>query len=101
VQAGGELIGSLVESIGKFVGTLTNQQNASEPQPGGCEMKAGSATKWSDRINIQETITKAIHAETDSEGKSRISFTLPEKPVLDGFVQAATQWLSSLGGSQK
>jgi superfamily II DNA/RNA helicase len=96
VQAGGELISTLVESLGKFVGTLTNQQNVSEPQS-----DDGEREQRSPRTFIQETITKAIHVETDSEGKSRISFTLPEKPVLDGFLQAATQWLTSLGGSRK
>jgi hypothetical protein len=39
--------------------------------------------------NIQKTVAKAIRVESDSEGNSRLSFTLPERPVPEGLLQNA------------
>jgi len=45
---------------------------------------------------VQKTVSEAVRIETDAEGKTKLSFTLPEKPVVDGLLQTASQWLSSL-----
>ena len=83
VQAGSEI----VESIFKFVGTLAAQPGTQPPAPS---------------IRSSALLTAArevVRIETDDDGKTKLSFTLPEKPVLDGLLHAASQWLSTLVNS--
>ncbi len=102
VQAGSEI----VESIFKFVGTLAVQTDSARQDslnvPTISPMVSAAREMLPQVLpTIQKTVAENVRVETDSEGKSRISFTMPEKPVLDGLLQAATQWLTSLAGSRK
>ncbi len=102
VQAGSEI----VESIFKFVGTLAAQTDTMQKDSSNAPTispMVSAAREMLPHVQqaLQKTVAEAVRVETDSEGKSRISFTMPEKPVLDGLLQAATQWLTSLAGSRK
>jgi superfamily II DNA/RNA helicase len=93
IQAGGEI----VESIFKFVGTLVaSSENASRESSSGQSIPTMIMAAKEVMPQVQRTVAEMIHMETDSEGKTKLSFTLPEKPVLDGLLQVATKWLGSL-----
>ncbi len=84
VQAGSEI----VESVFKFLGTMADQGEKTATT-------AKIATTVRDVIpTLQKTVADAIRVETDAEGKAKLSLTLPEKPVLDGLIASAMQWLS-------
>ena len=89
----------IVESIFKFVGTLTDQTAQRESSAGPSVPSLVTAAK---KVlpQVQKTVAEVIRVETDTEGKTKLSFTLPEKPVLDGLLQAAAQWLGSLGSGK-
>jgi superfamily II DNA/RNA helicase len=95
IQAGSDI----VESIVKFMGTLANPEAQQESSPGTLIPALITAAKEV-LPQVQKTVADVIRLETDSEGKTKLSFTLPEKPVLDGLLQAAAQWLGSLGGNK-
>jgi hypothetical protein len=95
VQAGSEII----ESIFKFVGTIADQ--AAQPASSSASSVPSLVTVAKEVLpQIQKTVTDVIRLETDADGKTKLSLTLPEKPVLDGLLQAAVQWLGTLGGSK-
>jgi superfamily II DNA/RNA helicase len=96
VQAGSEIIGSIMKLVGTFI-----DQPTKEP---GTERSAvpGLATAAKEVMPlVQKTVSEVVHVETDTEGKTKVSFTLPEKPVLEGLLSAASQWLSSLVADKK
>jgi len=92
IQAGSDI----VESIFMFVGTLANPEAQRESLFDASIPTLVTAAK---KVlpQVQKTVADVIRLETDSEGKTKLSFTLPEKPVLDGLLQAAAQWLGSFG----
>ncbi|MCL2304661.1 MAG: DEAD/DEAH box helicase [Planctomycetaceae bacterium] len=90
-QAGGEIL----ESIIKFVGTLTQPLTQPGVQPPALVTAAREVVPL-----VQKTVSEAVRLETDSDGKTKLSFTLPEKPVLDGLLQAASQWLQNIAGNR-
>ena len=96
VQAGSEI----VESIFKFVGTLQSniEPGKNEPETVSPEFPLLQTAAKEVMPQVQKAIAEVIHVETDGNGKTRLSFTLPEKPVLDGLLQAAAQWLGTLSG---
>ena len=99
IQAGSDI----VESIFKFVGTLTDQTVQRESSTGPSIPTLVTAAKEvlpPIKETLQKTVAEVIRVETDSDGKTKLSFTLPEKPVLDGLLQAAAQWLGSLGSGK-
>jgi hypothetical protein len=57
-----------------------------------------NAAKVSDQIlpSIQQVVSNSIHVESDADGKTRLSFTIPERPILEGFLQTAARLLNSL-----
>ncbi|MDR0326768.1 MAG: DEAD/DEAH box helicase [Planctomycetaceae bacterium] len=95
VQAGSEII----ESIFKFVGTIAEQ--AAQPASSSASSIPTLVTAAKEVLpQIQKSVADVIRLETDADGKTKLSFTLPEKPVLDGLLQAATQWLGTFGESK-
>jgi superfamily II DNA/RNA helicase len=93
VQVGSEVI----ESVFKFIGTLTASPDLTQRETLFDSSVPRLVTAAKEILpQVQKTVADVIHVETDTEGKTKLSFTLPEKPVLDGLVQAATKWLSSL-----
>lgn len=41
-------------------------------------------------------IEESVHIEADESGKTKLSFTLPEKPALEGFIQGTVNFLQQL-----
>jgi superfamily II DNA/RNA helicase len=97
IQAGSEI----VESIAKFIGTLTASSDSTQRELSSSQSIPTLVTAAKEVLpHVQRTVADVIRVETDSEGKTKLSFTLPEKPVLDGILQAAAQWLGSVGGNK-
>jgi len=93
IQAGSDI----VESIFKFVGTLVASSDTARRETSLGQSIPALATAAKEVMpQVQKTVAEMVHVETDSDGKTKLSFTLPEKPVLDGLLQVATQWLGTL-----
>ncbi|MGL6195553.1 MAG: DEAD/DEAH box helicase [Thermoguttaceae bacterium] len=90
-NAGSEIIESVIKFIGTLVEQTGSQGSAAIPQ-------VVSAAAREVMPLVQKTVSEAICIETDNSGKAKLSLTLPEKPVIDALINAASQWLNSLTG---
>ncbi|MDR2441431.1 MAG: DEAD/DEAH box helicase [Planctomycetaceae bacterium] len=96
VQAGSEVVQSLFRFADTLLGTLTpNSETAATSKI--LETLSTGNNIISEQIlpNIQKTVANSIRVGSDSEGKTLLSFTLPERPVLEGFLQNAVQLLNT------
>jgi hypothetical protein len=93
-QAGNDVLQSLFHFTNVLFETLSPK---SETQTGTQPETPTTANTISEQIlpNIQKTVAKAVRVESDAEGNTRLSFTLPERPVLEGLLQNAAQLLNS------
>ncbi|MDR1290196.1 MAG: DEAD/DEAH box helicase, partial [Planctomycetaceae bacterium] len=93
-QAGNDVLQSLLRFTDVLFGTLSPKP---ETQTGTQPETPTIANTISEQIlpNIQKTVAKAVRVESDAEGNTRLSFTLPERPVLEGLLQNAAQLLNS------
>jgi len=101
IQAGSEI----VDSIFKFVGTLAAASDSAQCESSSRPSTPALVTAAKEVLPpikeaLQKTIVDVIRVETDVEGKTKLSFTLPEKPVLDGLLQAAAQWFGSFSSNK-
>jgi superfamily II DNA or RNA helicase len=88
-QAGNDVVDALFKFAGTLMNTFTDQQK----------------TPLLDRTvqdkvlpEIQQAVSNSIKLETTNDGKTHLSFTLPERPVLESLVQNAVMFFSSLKG---
>ncbi|MDR2116754.1 MAG: DEAD/DEAH box helicase [Planctomycetaceae bacterium] len=95
VQAGNEIFQSLFHFADTLLGTLTpkseSASNSETPTVTGNNIITEQILP-----NIQKTVANSIRLEPDAEGKMRLSFTLPERPVLEDLLKNTVQLLNSL-----
>ncbi|MDR1962405.1 MAG: DEAD/DEAH box helicase [Planctomycetaceae bacterium] len=83
-QAGSEMLHSVFQFAGTLLGTLSPKSESS-----------GNTISEQILPNIQKTVADAIRVESDADGKTRLSLTLPERPVLEELMQNAVQLFNS------
>ncbi|MDR2755245.1 MAG: hypothetical protein LBC20_06010, partial [Planctomycetaceae bacterium] len=101
VHASGEVFQSLFRFADTLVGTLATKSETETLKTSGALEESSTtlnnASMISEQIlpSIQQAVANTIRVESDAEGKTRLSFTIPERPVLEGFLQTAAQLLNS------
>ncbi|MDR3199463.1 MAG: DEAD/DEAH box helicase [Planctomycetaceae bacterium] len=96
IQAGGEALQSLFRFADTLLGTLSTKPDTLAAATAAVNNTINT-TNISEQIlpAIQKAVAQSVRVESDDEGKTRLSFTLPERPVLEGLLQNAAQLLNS------
>lgn len=97
VQKGTEMVGALFQ----FLGALGGQRPVGvDPVSETSELKPSSPLETAIPV-IRQAMNESVRIETGADGKTKISLTMPERPVLENLLQNASRFLAGFLESSK